>query len=87
MFGRGTAQIEDGAKPPGVTRQKRSGVEPQTGKDLGTKDPVRARRKIDETSVPQNEPEYLVGLERDYDVFRHAGSLVIFELGAEVGVA
>ena len=84
---RAEAEVEYGTKSPGVTRNECVRVKPQAVKNRRAENPVHAEREVHKAPVAEHEPEHLVRLERDDDVFERSHSLVVLQLWAEIGIS
>jgi hypothetical protein len=81
---RGHAPIQRGVQGIKSVGIHRLGVEPETGEDLGLMDSILARRHRLEPPLAAYEPDDLVGIDPDEEVFEDIRAFVLIFLGTEV---
>src|SRR5438552_1283254 len=74
---RGQALAKDPEQALAVTAQKRVGIQPQAGEDLGADDSRRVRRQRPELAPSPDEPEHLFLPQGSHEVLANSGFLIV----------
>src|SRR5690349_24471758 len=87
MFGRGAAEVHDGAEAAPIAPDERLGIEPEPREGDRTVEAVLAERSLDQGFPPSYEPEDLVRFQRANHIFPNTRPLVVLELWTQVDVS
>ena len=84
MLGGGETEVECGEEARKILLKERDRIEPEAGERLGSIQAISAGPKRLESPVAKDEPEHLVGFERQDDEFPDPRPFVIVLLRPEI---